>query len=386
MGKSQSKETASRNCVRFALVGSIGCGKSTFVNAVRGIDDGDKDAAPVSLVEKKQERKEYSFPSHPHLSFCDLPGYNATRYPDSKTFWKELEPEKFDAFLIFVSSRVLQIDLEIIEKVNSLKKPLFLIRTKIAVDCGLKEGESHMKGKATMPEIMKYLVEMTGHLSCTEENIFLIDNYNPYKWDFFRLIQAIINIMPVPQKDARSGGVTEQYMADVEAHVKENGGSHIKEFLREKLERSKDVEIRFAITGDSETEKSAFINAIRGTECDDNEAGKICHKMTASTEYKHPKNPKISFVDLPCIGTPKYLDFQTFCDTVRLEEYDAFIILTMSSFTQHDLELAKKVKSIGKSFFLFAQRSMTPVCFMTKDAQSTKQIFCKKLKMTVPVT
>jgi predicted GTPase len=58
--------------------------------------------------------------------------------------------------------------------------------------------------------------------------------------------------------------VTEQYMADVRTHVRENGFSDIKEFLKEKLERSKDVEIRFAIVGDGETEKSAFINAIRG--------------------------------------------------------------------------------------------------------------------------
>ena len=162
----------------------------------------------------------------------------------------------------------------------------------IGVDCGLKEGESHMEDKAMLSIIKNYLVKKTGRLSCTEENIFLIDHYNPYKWDFFRLIQAIINIMPVPENDTRSG-IAEQYMADVETHVKENRVSDIKEFLREKLERSKDVEIRFGITGDSETEKSAFINAIRGPECDDNEAGKIWHKMTVSTEYKHPKNPKI---------------------------------------------------------------------------------------------
>jgi ABC-type glutathione transport system ATPase component len=41
MGKSQSKETTSDeekhgNHARFALVGSSGCGKSAFVNAVRG--------------------------------------------------------------------------------------------------------------------------------------------------------------------------------------------------------------------------------------------------------------------------------------------------------------------------------------------------------------
>ena len=40
MGKSHSKNTIPEenddNCVRFALIGSCGCGKSAFVNAVRG--------------------------------------------------------------------------------------------------------------------------------------------------------------------------------------------------------------------------------------------------------------------------------------------------------------------------------------------------------------
>ena len=53
-------------------------------------------------------------------------------------------------------------------------------------------------------------------------------------------------------------------MADVIAHVEQNGVAGIKEYLGEKLERSRDTEVRFAIAGDSETEKLAFINAIRG--------------------------------------------------------------------------------------------------------------------------
>ena len=53
-------------------------------------------------------------------------------------------------------------------------------------------------------------------------------------------------------------------MADARKYIKENGVSGIEEFLRKKLQRIKDVKIRFGITGDSGTGKSAFINAIRG--------------------------------------------------------------------------------------------------------------------------
>ena len=61
-----------------------------------------------------------------------------------------------------------------------------------------------------------------------------------------------------------SSDLTEQYLADARTYVKENGVGGIVEFLKKKLEGSKEVKIRFAITGDCGTGKSAFINAIRG--------------------------------------------------------------------------------------------------------------------------
>ena len=58
--------------------------------------------------------------------------------------------------------------------------------------------------------------------------------------------------------------LTEEYLADAKAYIDKNGVSGIDEFLTKKLNKWKNVKIRFAITGDSGTGKSAFINAIRG--------------------------------------------------------------------------------------------------------------------------
>ena len=151
------------------------------------------------MVAKRQQLKPYAFPSHPHVSFCDLPGYNTPSYSDAETYWRKLELEKFDAFLIFVSSSVTHIDLQIIEKVKSIHKASFLIRTKIDVDYGSKKGKSHISEEKMLSNIKNYVVGKTRHLSCTEEDIFLVNNYDPYKWDFFRLVEAIINIMPDPE-------------------------------------------------------------------------------------------------------------------------------------------------------------------------------------------
>ena len=74
------------------------------------------------------------------------------------------------------------------------------------------------------------------------------------------------------------------------------------------------------------------------------------------TEYYHPENPRICLVDLPGIGTPSFLDLPTYCKSVDLANYDKYLIFTSLRFTNYDLQLARKVKSMGKSFFLILEK------------------------------
>ena len=162
------------------------------------IDVEDECAANVNIVEKEQEPIEYTYPSYSHVSFCDLPGYGTPKYPDFISYWETLELEKYDIFLIFLQHRVMEVDVKIIEKVKSINKPFFLIRTKIDedVECMLMQKKNLFKEEDLLLEIKNYLLKMTKHFSCTEEDIFLISNYDPYKWDFDHLIQAIMKMMP----------------------------------------------------------------------------------------------------------------------------------------------------------------------------------------------
>lgn len=72
---------------------------------------------------------------------------------------------------------------------------------------------------------------------------------------------------------------------------------------------------------------------------------------TEPTPFDHPTNTNIKFWDLPGIGTPDYPDLETYCEKVQLEKYHTYLIFTATRFTKHDLELAKKVRSIDKKFF-----------------------------------
>ena len=168
---------------------------------LRSIDDDDEHAASVDIVETEQEPTEYTYPSNPHVCFWDLPGYGTRRYPDVETYWRTLELEKFDRFLIFISHGVTEHDLALIKEVKSVNKTFFLIRTMIDenVESMMRKQKDRFKEEDFLLEIRNDILKRTGHLSCPQEDIFIISNYHPRKWDFFQLIQAIINVMPAPE-------------------------------------------------------------------------------------------------------------------------------------------------------------------------------------------
>ena len=155
----------------------------------------------MEIVGKEKGPTEYTYPSNPHVRFCDLPGYGTPNYPDFTTYWGKLELEKYDIFLMFLSHRVMEVDLKIIEKIMSMNKPFFLIRTKIDedVECMTMKKKDQFNEEDLLLEIRNYVIKMTKHCSCTEKYVFLISNYDTYKWDFFRLIEAIMKLMPAPE-------------------------------------------------------------------------------------------------------------------------------------------------------------------------------------------
>ena len=53
-------------------------------------------------------------------------------------------------------------------------------------------------------------------------------------------------------------------IAELKKEIEDGGVSDIVEFFRKRLENWRDVEVNIAITGDSGSGKSSFINAIRG--------------------------------------------------------------------------------------------------------------------------
>ena len=176
----------------------------TCSNRLKDDDDG---AAEVGVVEKTKVPTEYKHPDNPMISFVDLPGIGTPSFPDLPTYCKKVNFDDYDTFLIFTASRFTQHDLELAEKVKSIGKSFFLIRTKIDEDCRSKTHSRSINESETLETIRKDCMENVKNIPNTKE-IFLIGNYDRDKWDFDRLIEAISDALPVLQRECLTLSLT----------------------------------------------------------------------------------------------------------------------------------------------------------------------------------
>ncbi|XP_046843750.1 interferon-inducible GTPase 5-like [Xenia sp. Carnegie-2017] len=193
--------------INFAVTGNSGTGKSSFINAVRGIKASEKKAAaPVGIIEMRKKPTEYSHPNHKNIIFWDLPGIGTPTYPNLKEYCTKVGGlEKYDAFLIFCKSRFTQHDKELAENVSKeLDKPFFFIRTN--VDTELKNAKDDEGPKFDEASVMKRMrkncLKNLEGLIHHEKDVFLIDNKVTEKYDFQRLKESIAKSLPEEKQES----------------------------------------------------------------------------------------------------------------------------------------------------------------------------------------
>ena len=117
------------------------------------------------------------------------PNFPVDRYCD------QVGIDLYDAFLIFTDTRFRANDLKLAEKISSIDKTFFFIRTKIDENvCAEKRSKppGSFNEKAMLEEIRADCSKNLRHLQSNTEGIFLISNHHPEKWEFCRLLLAIL--------------------------------------------------------------------------------------------------------------------------------------------------------------------------------------------------
>ena len=105
-------------------------------------------------------------------------------------------------FLIFTVNRFTQNDLKLATEIKSMGKNFFFVRTNIDVDVNAEKRKRSFNEEALLQQIRADCSNNLGDLLSNQQDIFLISNHFPGKWDFERLTSAILEALPRCQRES----------------------------------------------------------------------------------------------------------------------------------------------------------------------------------------
>ena len=134
-----------------------------------------------------------------------MPGIGTQTFPDLETYCDKIQFDNYHTFLIFSSSRFTRNDALLAREIRKQGRSFFFIRTKIDENYRAEKRKKSFNEADMLRDIridcLKNLVDEDYNPICGEDNIFLISNHHQNKWDFDRLTQAILDVLPRYQRE-----------------------------------------------------------------------------------------------------------------------------------------------------------------------------------------
>ncbi len=147
---------------------------------------------------------------------------------------------------------------------------------------------------------------------------------------------------------------------------------------KEQLDSLDSVTLNIAVTGETGAGKSAFINAFRGLNDDDDNSAPtgITETTLEATMYTHPTKSNVRLWDLPGTGMPNF-KANKFLKEVIFETYDLFIIISSVRFKENDVFLAKEIKKKQKRFYFVRTKIDNDIRSVAKTRKfDEQQVLC----------
>ncbi|CAM2112717.1 unnamed protein product [Caretta caretta] len=174
------------------ITGETGSGKSSFINALRGLGDEDAGAACTGVVETTREPTPYQHPRYPNLTIWYLPGIGTPNFhPDA--YLEQVGFSRYDIFFIIASQRFTANHAALACLIQAMDKSFYFVRSKVDVDLdsSLRRRPSSYSEVGVLQEIRQNCLEGLQAQGIRSPQVFLLSAFDFSKYDFHLLGETL---------------------------------------------------------------------------------------------------------------------------------------------------------------------------------------------------
>ncbi|XP_070805834.1 interferon-inducible GTPase 5-like [Pituophis catenifer annectens] len=186
--------------LNIALTGDAGVGKSSFVNAFRGVSDDDDEAAEVGPGKETLVIKAYPHPSFPNIKIWDLPGIGTYKVKAAK-YLKNVQFEKYDVFIMVISDRFTENNIMLAKEIQRMKKKFYYVCSKIDVTINNEKWKKNFNVEDTLASMRQYCEDSLKEAAGISSSVFLVSSREVHMYDFPLLQERIAAELPDHKKD-----------------------------------------------------------------------------------------------------------------------------------------------------------------------------------------
>ncbi|KAI7798970.1 interferon-inducible GTPase 5-like [Triplophysa rosa] len=177
------------------VTGESGSGKSTFVNAFRGLGDEEEGSASTGVVETTMIPDVYIHPNYKNVKVWDLPGIGTPNFKANE-YLQQVQFERYDFFIIIASDRFKECHTQLAKEIMRMGKKFYFVRSKIDISITAEKRKKNFDLKTTLDTIREDCENGLKKIGIDFPVVFLMSGWELGKYDLNPLQERLEKELP----------------------------------------------------------------------------------------------------------------------------------------------------------------------------------------------